>query len=333
MPENVAPPYYDPAFSNLTDPCASFQEDLPFDVDSVGLDNDGDGAADYPADSDCAAPAATPTATPTPLGLTCGTAPAMGCIAPEKGSLSVDEKTAGKEKLKVKLTKLQSTVTQSQFGDPVAGSTAYAICIYDSADQLKGTYTIDRAGDTCDGKPCWAAISDKGYKYGDKNGSADGIVKMKVSGGPAGKGKVKVIGKNATGQLPLGVAALLQCQTSATVQVLTSDARASRQPHASEEADGTVFCRRAPRDAAPAMTDRGERVFVSWIPRQCRRNSAAFAEKSSRSVPAESARSSARTTRLPPMAVGFSFRIEGFFWPLHVHPEVQMVEHAHGLMA
>ena len=242
MPEHVAPPYYAPLYSNLTDPCASFQEDLPFDLDSVGLDNDGDGAADYPADSDCAAPAATPTATPTPLGLACGTAPAMGCIAPEKGSLSVDEKTAGKEKLKVKLTKLQSMVSQGQFGDPVGGSTAYAICIYDSANQLKGTYKIDRAGDTCDGKPCWATVSDKGYKYADKNGDADGIVKMKVSGGPSGKGKVKVIGKNATGHLPLGVAALLQNQSSATVQVLTSDAACFGVGLTQvKKADGTVF--------------------------------------------------------------------------------------------
>lgn len=239
MPENVPPPYYAPAYSNLTDPCASLQEDLPFDLDSVGLDNDGDGFADYPADSDCSAPA---TPTPTPLGLACGTAPAMGCIAPEKGSLSVDEKKAGKEKLKVKLTKLQATVTQSQFGDPVSGTTAYAICIYDSANQLKGSYTIERAGDTCGGKPCWAALSDKGYKYGDKNGDADGIVKMKVSGGPSGKGKMKVLGKNATGNLPLGVALQLQNQTSATVQILTSDASCFGVGLTQvKKADGTVF--------------------------------------------------------------------------------------------
>jgi hypothetical protein len=239
--ENVAPPYYDPIFSNLTDPCASSQEDLPFDVDSVGLDNDGDGLVDYPADSDCSAPAPTPTATPT-LGITCGTAPALACIAPEKGGLIVNEKKPGKEKLKVKLTKLQSVVTQSQFGNPVSGSTEYKICIYDAADQLKGSYTIARAGQMCGDGPCWSAISDKGYKYGDKSAAADGILKMKLIGGDTGKGKIKVIGKNTTGNLPTGVAALLQNQTGATVQVLTSDASCFGVVLTQvKKADGTIF--------------------------------------------------------------------------------------------
>jgi hypothetical protein len=243
--ENVAPPYYDPLFSDLTDPCASYQEDMPFDADSVGLDNDGDGFADYPADSDCSAPAPTPTATPT-LGISCGTAPAF-CIAPEKGRLIVNEKTSGKEKLKVKLTKLQSTVTQSQFGNPVSGSTEYRICIYDAADQLKASYTIARAGQTCGDGPCWSAISDKGYKYGDKSAAADGILKMKLIGGDPGKGKIKVIGKNTTGNLPTGVAALLQNQTGATVQVLTSDASCFGVALTQvKKADGTVFNAVAP---------------------------------------------------------------------------------------
>jgi len=235
----VAPPYYNPAFSNLTDPCSSSQEDLPFDVDSVGLDNDGDGVADYPADSDCPVP---PTPTPTPLGLTCGTSPALACVAPEKGGLVVNEKKPGKEKLKVKLTKLQPAVTQGQFGDPVTGSTEYKICIYDGANQLKGSYTIARAGETCGTAACWSAISDKGYKYGDKSTAADGILKMKLIGGDAGKGKVKAIGKNTSGDLPTGIAALLQNQTSATVQVLTSDAACFGVglSHV-KKADGTIF--------------------------------------------------------------------------------------------
>jgi hypothetical protein len=40
--EDVAPPYYAPAFSSLTNPCSSPEEDMPLDADSVGLDNDGD---------------------------------------------------------------------------------------------------------------------------------------------------------------------------------------------------------------------------------------------------------------------------------------------------
>jgi hypothetical protein len=67
--ENVAPIYYAPAYSNLTDPCDSAQEDLLFDVDTLGLDNDGDGNRDYPADSDCPTPTTT-TSTTLPPNIT-----------------------------------------------------------------------------------------------------------------------------------------------------------------------------------------------------------------------------------------------------------------------
>jgi len=61
--ENVPPIYYDPAYSNLTDPCSSAQEDLTTDVDALGLDNDGDGTRDYPADADCPIPTTTTSTT------------------------------------------------------------------------------------------------------------------------------------------------------------------------------------------------------------------------------------------------------------------------------
>lgn len=253
--ENVAPPYYNPLFSNLTDPCSSSQEDLPFDADSVGLDNDGDGFADYPADSDCPAPAdtftPTPTATPLPgtptpnIGIACGTAPALACVAPAKGSLLVDEKTAGKEKLKVTFSKLLPAVTQSQFGNPVSGTTGYRICIYNGANQLKGVYTVARAGQTCGNAPCWAAVSDKGYKYKDKSATADGITTMKLSGGDSGKGKIKIKGKGAN--LPSGIAAALQSQTAATVQILSGDASCFGVALTTvKKADGVAFSASGP---------------------------------------------------------------------------------------
>ena len=250
FPESTAPPYFAPAFSNLTNPCDSTQEDLLFDADSVGLDNDGNGFADWPADPNCPQPppTATPTntpigPTPTPtLGISCGTAPALTCIAPAKGKLLVNEKKAGKEKFKISMAKLQPAVAQGQFGDPVNGTTGYKVCIYDGANQLQGDYTLNRGGAMCGTDPCWAAISDKGYKYGDKSATADGFLKMKMSGGPAGKGKIKVIGKNSAGAMPLGVAAALQNQTSATVQILSSDAECfSVGLSQVKKADGTIF--------------------------------------------------------------------------------------------
>jgi hypothetical protein len=220
--EEVAPPYYNASFSNLTDPCSSSQEDLSSDADSVGLDNDGDGSADWPADGDCAEPV-TPTPTPTPPPFDCGPTPAGGCIAAGKGVVVVNEKKAGKEKLKVALKKLQTAVVPSQFGDPVTGSTAYKVCIYDAANQLSGEYNVAQAGAICDDQSCWST-SGKGYKYRDKSATADGILKINLFGGDPGKGKVMFGGKNSASTMPTGIAAALQDETSATVQVLTSDA-------------------------------------------------------------------------------------------------------------
>ncbi len=245
LPENVAPPYYNPAFSNLTNPCSSFQED--FDADSLGLDNDGNGFADYPADINCPpvdtpTPTATPTAAPTSPPFDCGSAPAGGCIAAGKAVLLVKEKKPGKEKLKVVLKKLQAAVAQSDFGDPVVGTTAYKVCIYDDADQPSGEYTVAQGGAICGDLSCWRTVSSKGYKYLDKSTSADGILKIKLLGKSFGKGKIVIVGKNATSTMPLGVAAALQGSTSATVQVLTSDASCfGASLGRVKKADGALF--------------------------------------------------------------------------------------------
>ncbi|MCK6554581.1 right-handed parallel beta-helix repeat-containing protein [Candidatus Binatia bacterium] len=65
LPETSLPPYYGLANNNLTDPCSSTQEDMSYDADAVGLDNDGNGLVDG-LDPACAAPPVdTPTPTPT----------------------------------------------------------------------------------------------------------------------------------------------------------------------------------------------------------------------------------------------------------------------------
>jgi hypothetical protein len=212
-PESFAPPYYDADFSTLRDACSSDEEDMPFDADLLGLDNDGDGQRDFPDDLDCAEPAPPD----------CAPAPNAGCVAASKGALLVNEKVAGKEKLAVVLTRLETAVAPSQFGDPVSGTTKYHVCVYDSADQLRGQYTVDRAGEICStGKPCWATVPDKGYRFKDKAAVADGIQKVSLRGGAALKGKVVVAGKNQ-GTMPTGVSAALANQPSATVQVIASD--------------------------------------------------------------------------------------------------------------
>lgn len=233
--EAIAPTYYSFPNNNLGSPCSSGQEDLPFDADSVGLDNDGDGLVDL-ADADCIGWVSTTTTTTTStttttLPVQCGAAPAVGCVAAGKSMLFVNEKASGKEKVKVSLKSLTAAVAQGQFGNPLSeGGTNYAVCIYDDANQLVGELSVSRSGDNCSSPPvpCYKASSDKGYKYGDKLAAADGVFKKILLGGDAGKGKVNVNGKNDAAKglndLPIGIAALLQSNTQATVQVLTSDA-------------------------------------------------------------------------------------------------------------
>ena len=50
------------------------------------------------------------------------------------------------------------------------------MCVYDGANQLRGEYVVARAGDSCDGTPCWSAISDQGYRYKDRSLTTDGIL-------------------------------------------------------------------------------------------------------------------------------------------------------------
>jgi hypothetical protein len=143
--------------------------------------------------------------------------------------LLVKENVPGKEKLKAVVKRLVPAVVQSQFGDPVNGTTSYAVCVYDASDTLIDELNVARAGDLCGSPPvpCWKPVSTVGYKYSDKAATTDGVKKIVLKGGLAGFGKVVVKGANDAllGQtaLPTGIAPLLLNAPSATVQVVASD--------------------------------------------------------------------------------------------------------------
>lgn len=157
------------------------------------------------------------------LGCSNDAAPATTCADTwEKGQLLVNEKAVGKEKVIVKLIK-GPALTQADFGDPVLGSTAYDLCVYDDAGQLAAHMQVDRAGLDCAGKDCWKALGTKGLLYKDKDLSSDGVQLIKLLGGDEGKSKILVKAKNNAkkGQLdmPVGISAALAGSTSATVQL------------------------------------------------------------------------------------------------------------------
>lgn len=155
--------------------------------------------------------------------------PATTCAASwAKASLVINETKPGKEKLVAKI-KGGPALAQSDFGDPDTGSTSYDVCLFDDADNLVASLLVDRAGGTCAGKPCWKANKDTGWQYQDKGASSDGVTKMKLSGGAAGKTQIQVQAANneKKGQLsmPTGIAAALQTSANATLQIVASDAQ------------------------------------------------------------------------------------------------------------
>lgn len=171
----------------------------------------------------------TATATPTPdVSATCPPAPAEGCVVATRGRLAVRETRAGRESLKVQLAKFDVTTNQGNFGDPVAGTSSQAICVFDGESHLVAELKIDRGGDDCGRGSCWREVSSRGFRYADRDAQASGITRAVLTSGDAGRGSINVLAKNREPDqlaLPAGIAAALEgTTTAATVQFFTNDA-------------------------------------------------------------------------------------------------------------
>lgn len=253
LDETSKPPYYPMRVSSvLRDPCSAAQEDLSYDLDAKGLDNDGNGVADYVSDANCVLPSTTTTSTTTTttttLPVNCGASPVVGCTAGAKTKLLISEKAAGKEKVKFLVSKLVPAVVKADFGAPVTSDTSYALCIYNASNALVGSYEVARGSQNCGTAPCWSDFKDAGYAYADKDLlTADGVSKIQLAGGDAGKGKVMLQASNKASTMPTGVAAMLNGATSATAQLVTSDGDCFGMALPTvKKADGVLFSASAP---------------------------------------------------------------------------------------
>jgi len=152
----------------------------------------------------------------------CPQTPLDGCLVATKGSLSIKEGKAGKEKLKFKLSKFEFETTQADFGTPGLVGGRYDLCIYSGTGQRVEGLIVDRVGDTCGPKQnqCWKAKGSRGFTYQDKDASASGVKKIKTKDG---KGKLQLLAGNqaSKGQLflPTGIIEALQGSSSVTAQV------------------------------------------------------------------------------------------------------------------
>ena len=165
--------------------------------------------------------------TTTTLAGGCGPVPRSDCVIGAEGLLAIDERTPGRERLAASVRRFAGETGTAELGDPIGGASAYSTCVYDQSGTLVGALRVDRAGATCGFKPCWKPIKSIGSRYTDEQGSADGVVKLVVRGGAAGRGALVIRAANraAAGMtsLPTGLAAALAANGSATIQVAASD--------------------------------------------------------------------------------------------------------------
>ncbi len=120
---------------------------------------------------------------------------------PKKAVLRITDKAQDKgDLLKWKWTKGQAT---ADFGNPL-GADEYDLCIYqDSGSRPLLFGARAPAGGTCDGKPCWTAKGNGGFKYKNTSGVPGGLVKLLLRPGADGKAKIRARAKGAEVTLPL----------------------------------------------------------------------------------------------------------------------------------
>jgi hypothetical protein len=150
-----------------------------------------------------------------PLG-GCAEGPRTGCTVPTtpfKAKLQLKDRTNDASDL-LNWKWLRGGVTQtSDFGDPVT-TDDFALCIFNGSNLL--LQADAPASGTCGTKPCWKPISIKGFNYKDKDRSPDGLDKVLLKAGLAGKAKALVKGKGGNLPdlpLPLPLPAVVQLQS------------------------------------------------------------------------------------------------------------------------
>jgi hypothetical protein len=122
---------------------------------------------------------------------------------PLKGSIQLTNSgDVTKSSAKWKWT-VGAATTLADFRDPVNGTAEYRFCLYDGSGRSQPLLaSAILAGGMCGTKPCWKATGTTGFSMANKLALPDGITKIKLGAGVAGKAKVQVDGKGANLPVP-----------------------------------------------------------------------------------------------------------------------------------
>jgi hypothetical protein len=136
-------------------------------------------------------------------------------LPPKKSKLSLRNKPGRPEKDSLAWSwTAGAPVGDQEFGAP-ATTTDLHMCIYDERGLVLSATAP--AGGTCGSKPCWKE-SKKKLRYSDKGATPDGLRKLSLKPGDAGKARIKVAGKGEA----LGIDAL-DIEGEVTVRLGRSD--------------------------------------------------------------------------------------------------------------
>lgn len=104
--------------------------------------------------------------------------------------------------------------TLAGFGDPTT-TNDYTVCVFDDGTEVFRASIP--AGGACGSLPCWRLLGSSCYKYINRDRTPDGILKVLLKSGTAGKAKIILKGKGDNLPLPAGflpIATPVQIQLS-----------------------------------------------------------------------------------------------------------------------
>jgi cysteine-rich repeat protein len=146
--------------------------------------------------------------------------PALCVVAPRTKFQITNSDTIGKDKLSWQMSG-GDAFDQADLGTPnVAMSTAYTLCIYDTAAAIP---SLEASIDIAPSTTLWASKAPGGFQYTDKAGTSEGVTKLQLKTGIDGKTKVKLMAAGPSLALPspFGSTFFLQAP-SVTAQLVNS---------------------------------------------------------------------------------------------------------------